>query len=170
MKTLYLIRHAKSSWKDLSLRDHDRPLNKRGKRDAPFMGKKLKERGLKPHVILSSTAKRAKRTAQIIAEKLDFPSERITFLSNIYDADEADLLRIIQQQPKTAQTVLLFGHNPEFTWLSNELTKHYIDNIPTTGIVRIDFAVENWKEVAYGKGALVFFDYPKNYLDELPPK
>ncbi|MGB0523229.1 MAG: SixA phosphatase family protein [Flammeovirgaceae bacterium] len=170
MKTIYLVRHAKSSWKNPNLRDFDRPLNKRGKRDAPFMGMKLKERGLMPDAIISSPAARAKKTAQTIAEKLGFPWGEIEYLERVYDADEEDLLDIIRHQSNKAQTIMLFGHNPEFTWLSNELSKSYIENIPTTGMVRIDFEVDRWKEIAYGKGKLIFFDYPKNYLDELPPK
>ena len=170
MKTLYLIRHAKSSWKNPDLRDFDRPLNKRGKRDAPFMGKKLKERGAKPDAMLSSPARRAKKTAQVIAKELQFPWGEIEYLNHIYDADEDDLLEIIKHQPKKVKQLMLFGHNPEFTWLSNELSKSYIENIPTTGIVRIDFDVNQWKDVAYGKGKLIYFDFPKNYIEELPPK
>lgn len=170
MKTLYLIRHAKSSWKNPHLTDHDRPLNKRGKRDAPFMGEKLKERGISPDLILSSTAVRARKTAQVIAEKLQYPWGEIEYLDRIYEADEDDLLDIVRHQSKQVKVLILFGHNPEFTGFSNELSKSYIENIPTTGIVRIDFEVSTWKDVDYGKGKLVFFDYPKNYLDELPPK
>lgn len=170
MKTLYLIRHAKSSWKNQNLRDYERPLNKRGKRDAPFMGEKLNSKGLKVDAIVSSPASRAKKTAQIIAEKLHFPWGEIEYLDRVYDADEDDLLDIIQHQPKEVEVMMLFGHNPEFTDLANELANSDIDNVPTTGIVCINFDVDRWKEVAFGKGDLVFFDYPKNYLDELPSK
>lgn len=170
MKTLYLVRHAKSSWKNPSLRDYERPLNRRGKRDAPFMGDKLRQRGIKADAMVSSPARRAKKTAQIIAEKLQFPGGKINYLDRIYDADDSDLLEIIQHQPKKVEVMMLFGHNPEFTDLANELSNSHIDNVPTTGIVCINFDVEKWEEVDYGKGRLVFFDYPKNYLDELPPK
>ncbi len=164
MKYLYLVRHAKSSWSDLSLDDFDRPLNKRGKHNAPFMGEKLRKRGVKPDIILSSPALRAKKTAQKIAKELGYPVQKIKWRKGIYEATESHLLAILQSVKKELKTVMMVGHNPEFTQFSNMLCDSYIYNIPTSGVVCIQFDVEKWSEVSEKSGELLFFDYPKRYL------
>lgn len=168
MKTLYLMRHAKSSWEDFSLPDFDRPLNKRGKRDAPFMGKKLYNRTIFPDLILSSSAKRAKITAKIVANELgNYTKENLQFTDTIYDADTENLIEIISQQDDKLGSLLLFGHNPSFTALANQLSDYHIYNIPTSGIVGISFKINSWKKIAAKKGKMLFFDYPKRYGEEL---
>ena len=167
MKTVFLVRHAKSCWDDPSLADFDRPLNARGKRDAPFMGNILRKRGVLPDLIVSSPAKRAKKTATKIAKVLGYPKKEIAFKKQVYDADEQDLLSIIQKTSTEYNSIMLFGHNPEFTWLANELAGTDIDNIPTAGVVCIDFEVDRWAEVTAKSGKLIFFDYPKKYKEEL---
>ena len=168
MKKLYLVRHAKSSWKDPKLADYDRPLNKRGKRDAPFMAKKMRLRGVLPDLMISSGALRAKKTAYQFAEGLSYPKGKVQIRREVYDADEQDLLQIIQGTKSSYDSLMLFGHNPEFTWFANELANTGIENVPTTGIVAINLEIEHWKDAGFGKGRLLFFDYPKNYLSELP--
>ena len=163
MKTLYLIRHAKSSWKDPTFRDCERPLNKRGKRDAPFMGQKLRENGVKPGVIISSSAKRALKTAKKIANELDFSAKKINKNKSIYLADVPTLIKVIRKISDKADQAMLFGHNPGLTMLANYLTSENVDNIPTCGIFCVAFEVDSWKEVDQGNGAVVFFDYPKKY-------
>jgi len=161
MKTLYLVRHAKSSWKFPELSDHDRPLNKRGKRDAPAMGKRLVLRGVKVDAMISSSANRAYTTAQVIAGEIGYPITDIMPNSELFHADPATIRDVTQQLNENTQTAMLFGHNPGFTWAANQLANLQIDNIPTCGIVAISFPIDSWTEVEFGKGELVFYDYPK---------
>jgi phosphohistidine phosphatase len=163
-KTLYLIRHAKSSWDDPSLRDHDRPLNKRGKRDAPFMAKVLKEEGVKPDIILSSTAVRALEFSKILADELNYKKKKIAASRDIYMASERDLLKILREVDDSNKVVFLVGHNPDLTNYANSLCNYNIDNIPTSGVFRIDFDTDKWKDIDFGKGEFVSFDYPKKHM------
>lgn len=164
MKTLYLVRHAKSSWKDLKLDDFERPLNKRGKRDAPFMGQVLKEKGIQPDLIAASSAKRTRKTARIIAEQMGYPEKNIVLKKQLYEATENALLKFIQQTDDSVNTLMLVGHNPELTGLSNLLCDYFIYNIPTAGVSCISFQVKSWEEVGPKIGNHVFFDYPKRYF------
>jgi phosphohistidine phosphatase len=163
MKTLYLVRHAKSSWKNPSLADFERPLNKRGKRDAPLMGKKLHEAGIKPGVIISSTAVRAFKTAKIIAMEINFSTKRINKKESIYLADVPTLIKVIRKIGDKTEQAMLFGHNPGLTMLANYLTNESVENIPTCGVFCIDFEINSWKEVGQGSGKMVFFEYPKKH-------
>ena len=163
MKYLYLIRHAKSSWKFPDLSDIDRPLNKRGNRDAPFMGNLLKGLGVQPDLIISSPAKRALTTAQVIAEKVEFDQDKIIVENSVYEASVIDLMRIIKGFDDQYDRVFLFGHNPGLTEFSNFISDMNITNIPTCGIVKIEFKVNSWLELEEGSGAVKSFDYPKKY-------
>jgi len=162
MKRLTLVRHAKSSWKDRSLSDFDRPLNKRGKHDAPMMGERLAKLNIIPDQIVSSPAKRALKTAQVIAATIGYPKKKIQENHAIYEADRHSLLRIVQEFEDAFRHVMLFGHNPAFTYLANDFIREHIENMPTCGIVCIDFDVSSWADIRPGTGRLVFFDYPKN--------
>lgn len=167
MKTIILVRHAKSSWKDLSLDDFDRPLNKRGKTNAPFMGEKLKERQIMPDLILSSPAKRARKTATTVAKKIGYPKKKIIFDDNMYHSSEWYLLELVRNQDDKYETLMLFGHNPGFNSFADILLKkNPVYNIPTTGVYCIKFNVDSWENVREGKGESVFFDYPKRYTEE----
>jgi phosphohistidine phosphatase len=167
MKTIVLVRHAKSSWKDLSLDDFDRPLNKRGKRNAPLMGKRLKERQIMPDLILSSPAKRARKTATAIAQKIGYPKKKIVFDDNMYHASVRYLFEMVRNLDDKHGTIMLFGHNPDFNDLADMLLKRNpVHNIVTTGVYCIKFNVDQWQKVREGKGESVFFDYPKRYTDE----
>ncbi len=167
MKTIILVRHAKSSWKDLSLDDLDRPLNKRGKRDAPFMGEKLKEMEIMPDLILSSPAKRAKKTAIAIAKAIGYPKKKIKYDNNMYHSSAWYLLEMLRNQDNKNETIMLFGHNPDFNIFSDMLLKQNpVYNIVTTGVYCIRFDVNKWEKVQEGKGEAVFFDYPKRYTEE----
>lgn len=161
MKNLILIRHAKSSWKNHALADYDRPLNKRGKRDAPLMGEHLKQQAIKPDLILSSPARRAIKTANIISRKLGFPINKIIDREEIYGAGHVTLITIIQQIENRYETVILIGHNPAITQLTLFLTHHPIENIPTCGVVSVSFEILNWEEVSEGIGIVDFYEYPK---------
>lgn len=161
MKRLILVRHAKSSWKDASLADFDRPLNKRGKQDAPMMGQRLADRGIVPDCIVSSPAKRARRTARSVAEALDYPEEDILFEETIYEAGIPDLLWVVRDLDDSDDEVVLVGHNPGFTDLCNLLSGEAIPNLPTCAVACIAFALCSWDQIGPQTGELVFFDYPK---------
>ena len=162
MKTLYLVRHAKSSWKEADLSDHDRPLNKRGERDAPQMGKHLRKRKPQPEVIISSSAVRAKTTAKLLASEIGFPKSNITIDERMYDAGPKDVVEILRDLDDTVDCAMLVGHNPTFTELANALGHCAIDNMPTCGMAVLVFSIDAWKDIANGKGELLDFDYPKN--------
>lgn len=163
MKRLTLVRHAKSSWSDAGLPDIDRPLSQRGERDAPLMGERLRARKARPSLIVSSPAKRAKSTAKIIAHTLGYPQEFLQFERRVYSADYRTLLDIIAGQDDACSDLMLVAHNPSLTVLANHLTRGFdVDNVPTTGIVAIDFDVQHWSDLATVPGRLVYFDYPKN--------
>ncbi len=161
MRELFLIRHAKSSWDDPTLADFDRPLNKRGREDAPLMGRFLKKSGIKPDLIVSSPAKRAKKTARIVAEELGYNKDDILFVDGIYEASLQSLIYTVCGFPDEAKRVMLVGHNPGITELANALGDVAIDNVPTAGIVGIAFDAEQWREACRMKGHTVLFEYPK---------
>lgn len=162
-KLLLICRHAKSSWQDHTLGDVDRPLNKRGQRDAPEMGRRLRQRSLRPDLIVASHAVRARTTAGLYADQLGYPQERIRIEPTLYAATTRALLTLLRQVDPGVARVMIVGHNPEFTALANLLGgKVAIDNLPTSGIVALEFAVDSWADLAPGAGRLLFFDFPKH--------
>jgi phosphohistidine phosphatase len=161
MKTLYLVRHAKSSWDNPDLKDYERPLNDRGLRDAPRMGKRVKEREITPDLMLSSPAERAISTCRTIASVIGYSADRIKTDRRVYHADEDDLFSVLKELNENQKTVMLFGHNPGFTYFANTLLNENIMNIPTCGIVGCKIKINFWKEIKPGCGELLFFDFPK---------
>lgn len=161
MKTLYIVRHGKSSWSDPSLPDMKRPLNQRGKMNGPEMGARLVDNDIKPDIMISSPAKRAKSTAKKIAKVIQYPKKDIVIEDQLYHSGEQSMLSLIQSQKNEIDKVMLFGHNPGLTDFANDLCGINIYNIPTTGIVGIKFNVDRWEKVDYKTGELLFFDYPK---------
>ncbi len=164
MKSVYFIRHAKSSWDDMSLRDIDRPLNSRGLRDAPFMATVLKGKGVKPNAIISSPANRAFTTASFFAKELDIPKKEIKIEPRIYEAMTSEIMDIIQNLPDAYKLILIFGHNPTFTSVANQFTSQYLANLPTCGIFRVDANVESWSQFNDATGELTELHYPKQYF------
>ncbi len=165
MKTLYLVRHAKSSWDDPALPDLERPLNKRGWRDSPKMGKKLANKGVSADAIWCSPALRSKETARFLASALRFLLSNIQVHDRLYLCTLDDLLRDIQACPDIVNSLMVVGHNPTITEISNELTKpgaDTIESIPTCGIVALEFVTTSWIKLRENTGKRVFFDYPKN--------
>jgi phosphohistidine phosphatase len=160
MKTLFLIRHAKSSWGDTALPDKDRPLDDRGKRDAPKMGKRLAKRDVKPDLILSSPAMRALTTAEIIAKKLDYKLKDIVLDDRLYAGEADDLLNVIHKLGDKLERVMLFGHNPEVTELAHRLSSE-ITHMPTCAVAEFTFATKSWSDIGKAKLAKVALDYPK---------
>jgi phosphohistidine phosphatase len=163
VKTLYIVRHAKSSWSDPLADDFDRPLNERGKRDAPKMGKRLKEKGILPTLMITSPAKRARSTARKIAEEIKYKKDDIKEERKLYHAEEDVILEVIRKIKDKHNVVMLFGHNPGLTNFVNSLQdKEFdIDNVPTCGIVAFQLKIDSWNDISWGKGTMVFFDYPK---------
>jgi len=165
MKRLTLVRHAKSSWKDSSLDDFDRPLNQRGERDAPVMGRRLKARGARPSMILTSPALRAHRTARLIAEAIGYPDEFLQREAELYLADPATILAVVMREGDACNDIFVCGHNPGMTDLANQLTNSRIDNVPTCGIVAMEADIVDWKDCADAPWQIDFFDYPKRLPD-----
>ncbi len=166
MKELYLIRHAKSSWKENALKDFDRPLNKRGKRDAPFMAKLLHEKHIRPDLLLTSAAVRTMETARIFAEEMQCNSFIVQVEKKLYEAGAKRIVEVLKSLPNNAEKVFLFGHNPGLTELANLLTDSYVYNIPTTGIYAMRFGFDTWEQIGQRKGEFLFFEYPKKYFVE----
>jgi len=160
MKQLILIRHAKSSWDDLSARDFDRDLSERGRCDAPNMGRRLADRGLVPDGFVISSSQRTRSTAYLMAEQFDFPTEEIELKNELYLASPSTMLKLIRRTPDHVQRLALLAHNPGITELANQLARTCIDNIPTCGVVTLEMSVESWSE-AGSRTQLLDFDYPK---------
>jgi phosphohistidine phosphatase len=160
MKTLFLVRHAKSSRDDPSLPDRDRPLDDRGKQDAPKMGKRLAKRGVKPDLLLSSPAVRALTTAQLIAEEVGYRRKDIVVDDRLYASSADDLLAVIRALDKKLNRVMLLGHNPEFADLAHRLSSEIID-MPTSAVVEFNFDTKAWSDVGEVQPAKVTVDYPK---------
>ena len=163
MKIIHLIRHAKSSWDNPDLDDFSRTLNERGKKDAPFMANKLKDLGCNPDYFISSPAKRTKETSKIFSQALNFDFEKIIFDERIYESSLKQLLQILNEVPNNFNNIVLIGHNPTLTQLSNYLTNDFIDHIPTCGIVKIELEIDDWQHIIQGIGNKNFFIYPKMF-------
>ncbi len=145
MKTLLLMRHAKSSWKQPELADRDRPLNKRGEKDAPKMGKLLKHEELIPQRILSSTAERACKTAEAVAEKAGYKAE-IEYVDALYMAEPAGILELVKGSPDDLKRVLVVGHNPGMEGLAQILSRKVV-SLPTAAIACIKLPIDSWQEL-----------------------
>jgi phosphohistidine phosphatase len=169
MKTLYIVRHAKSSWDDTELSDFDRPLNDRGKKDAPRMGKRLREKKVTPDIMLSSPAERALTTCKEIANALDFPQGKIKTDKRLYHADEDQILKVIKELKDSPrddeEVVMIFGHNPGLTEFANSLLNESLMNIPTCGVVHATLNIESWRDIHFGCGVMRHFDFPKKIKD-----
>lgn len=167
MKELILIRHAKSSWDQSGLSDHERPLNGRGERSAPLVGEALAGRGVRPDVMISSTAVRAYTTAKVIAGKIGYPEEEIIRNEAVYLAGVSTLMRVIQGIDETHESAALFGHNPGFHDLANTLLRNsVIDRMVTCAVVRMRLDLEHWGAVGAGDGELIEHLWPRMLTDE----
>lgn len=163
MRRLTLVRHAKSDWSLDGQNDWDRPLNKRGLRDAPEMARRLRSRRLKPTRILSSPAVRAITTATIMARELKVPGQHIRVDERLYLAPAAGLLAVVRELGGDARHLMLFGHNPGITDFANRLApSDPIDNLVTCGVFTAECALEDWRELDWGACSQVDFDYPKH--------
>ncbi len=161
MKKLYLIRHAKSDWSNQTLEDFDRPLNKRGEKNAPFMAELLNSKNIKPDLILSSPAYRAKKTATILANRI-LSNSNIIFDEHLYEASLQTMLEILNYLDDTVDSVFLVGHNPSLNVLAFYLVE-FNKNIPTCGVLEIEFNCKTWREISKKNAKLISFEYPKKY-------
>jgi phosphohistidine phosphatase len=165
MLQLTLIRHAKSSWKDTTLKDFERPLNKRGRHNAPLMGRIIQHSGLSFDRMVSSPAERAITTARLIAAELGYPEQQIQTRDELYDASAGQLLHCVQSLDDSWRSVALVAHNPGLTQLCNDLSGAGIDNLPTCGLAVIEFELDTWQAVHPELGRLTRFEYPRMYHD-----
>ena len=161
VKELIIVRHAKSSWKDDTVYDHERPLNKRGKRDVPEMGARLKRRGCEPDLIVSSSAVRALETARTVAGEIGYPRKGIVVEDRLYGAGVTELLHVITGVDESVDSVMLCAHNPGLTDLANHLGPREIFNMPTCGVLHLRFEADTWSAVGHVCGDEVLYDYPK---------
>jgi phosphohistidine phosphatase len=158
MKHLILVRHGKSAW-EYPVRDHDRVLLQRGIQDAHMVGEHLKQLRIKPDFIWTSTAARALQTATLVTEYLDYGLKSLELKRELYTFDEQQLLEVVRSCSVDADTLMLFSHNNGLTELANSLGNQRFENIPTTGVVAIDFETTSWK--ALTKGTTLFHVFPK---------
>lgn len=159
MKSVFFVRHAKSSWDDISLNDHDRPLNKRGKNDAQQIGEYLNKKKYKIDIIITSSAKRARLTATRINDII--VSENFIVEPKLYLASTRQLMEVVKNIHNEVDSAAIFAHNPGMTDLANLFTNESIYNVPTTGVFKVDFDVEDWSLADIANGKFVFFIYPK---------
>ena len=164
MKTLYLVRHAKSDWAIEHLSDIDRPLNSRGYADAQKMSTVLKEKNISPDFIISSPAVRAISTALIFCRSLNYNPKNILIDKNLYDTSVKDYLNCISKTDNKHYSVFLFGHNPTITNTANALTTSITEEMSTCCIAGIQSECPQWNEFNKQNNALTYFDFPKNHL------
>ncbi|MDX4071422.1 histidine phosphatase family protein [Aliarcobacter skirrowii] len=162
MRELILIRHAKSDWSNPFLDDFERPLNKRGEKNAPFMAKILKKEIQKPDLIISSPSFRTKLTLEYFLKEFEYKGE-VIFEKSIYEAPFENLLKVIKNIDDKYKTIFLIGHNPGLNDLANFLLGSFEDNIPTSGVLKIDFDTNSWKNISKDNSKLIFFKYPKMF-------
>ena len=162
MKHLYLIRHAKSDWSDGGQSDFERGLNKRGQKAVFTMAEVLKEKKIMPDLILSSSAKRARLTAEGLAKNIGYRG-KIKTSDALYMAEPEEVIAMIKEIKDQYDTVFIVGHNPETTELTELLIKEYIENVPTLGIVALKVSIEHWKKIKAENVILDFFIYPKMF-------
>ena len=164
MKSVIIIRHAKSSWDNIGESDFDRPLNDRGKEDAPKMANRLLERKVSIDAFISSSAKRARKTAALFIKEFNGDKEDILLVPELYLAGPDAFYEAIAKAPSSAKTIALFGHNPGITEFANDLTDVRIDDMPTCAMFAVKADIKDWSEFRDAEKQYWFFDYPKAKL------
>ncbi len=162
MKRLFIIRHAKSSWSQPGLDDFDRPLNKRGQNDGPMMARRIGEAGIRPDLIVASPAKRAKKTAKYMADGTGYDNEKIRYFEELYMGSLAVHLKLLASLFNEADTLFLVGHNDTVTRLAEYLSGKNFGNVPTCGVVALEYAEDFGFTTIAGMGNLLFFWFPKD--------
>jgi phosphohistidine phosphatase len=166
MKKLILVRHAKSGWTNPNHTDFERELSERGLNDASILSALLPSKITKPDIFFSSPAIRALHTAKIFAEKFDLSSEKIVLDDGIYSKGTKYIINLLKSVKNEVGSTILFGHNPDITSLASYLSGEYFENVPTCGIVVIEFESDRWDKIEDKNGKLVLFDYPKLYKNK----
>lgn len=162
-RTLVMIRHAKSSWSNPLQSDFERPLNERGNTDALEMGKRLKNAGITPDLIICSTARRTRETAGHIAAALGYDPAQIQWEEKLYHCIPAVFEEVIYEVDDRIKSICIIAHNPGITDFVNQLSKDfYTNNMPTCGIVATDIEADHWNAFNISKKKVFLFDYPKN--------
>ena len=165
MKNIIFLRHAKSSWSNPGLRDHDRPLNKRGNRDAPIMASQLKKMYPIIDQVFVSTSQRTRETIQYFIEEYGENLKNISFEASLYHGSPNDYQDMLIQASPESETILMVGHNPGITYVANDCSSNsFIDNIPTCGIFILQSNEEHWHEVNLTSCSRLLFIYPKMYV------
>ena len=159
MKKLIIIRHSKSSWKDLSLGDFHRPLNRRGKSDGPIMANFLSRKINKICFLHSSSSVRTFETSKFFIDRIKF--DKIKYDDSLYHSSSFSILNLIRNYSDNFSSVAIIAHNPGLTNLINELTNIDLDNLPTTGIAEIDFNCIKWNDISLNNGNLIQIKFPK---------
>ena len=159
MKNLIIVRHCKSSWKDPSLSDFDRPLNKRGNIDGELMSNYLREKEKKIDKLILSTSIRTRLTSKYFIEKIHFNS--ISYLDELYHASYSEIIKIISKIENNFNNIMVIGHNPGLTELINHFSDMRIYNIPTSGIIKVEFKEDKWSKITENKGKIVYKKFPK---------
>jgi phosphohistidine phosphatase len=162
MKTLLIIRHAKSSWENAIVNDMERPLNERGRRDAPAMAQRLLRSGVRIDLFVSSPAKRARTTAELFIHEFGREGKDILFIPELYHAPVQTFRDVIAGLDDRYDSAALFSHNPGITAFVNSLTSVRVDNMPTCGIFAVKSAAPSWADLSAADKEFWFFDYPKN--------
>jgi len=162
MKTILCVRHAKSGWDDPSLSDIERKLTHRGKSDAKLMAKRLQERSIEIDAFVSSTAKRAKKTAKIFMKEFEKDKKKLKLTASLYEASVKDFYDVIESLDDKDKTVALFSHNPGITDFVNSLDCTPVYDMPTCSVFAVKAKTKNWKDFRAAEKEFLFFDYPKN--------
>ena len=162
VKKLVLVRHAKSDWSDASVKDFDRALNNQGYQDAPRIGNRLNKMGVKPDIIFSSSALRTRMTSEFICEQIGYDVDKVVYEDELYETSVRTLLNFINQIDNKYDTVMMFGHNPTYTYIAEALSGEAIGNVPTCGALSLTFEIGSWAEVSAGIAKLEWFIYPKD--------
>lgn len=164
MKTLTLLRHGKSSWKTEGRPDHERPLSRRGEENAPMMAGRITDAGIRPSLIMSSSAVRAWATAKLVARAISYPVEFLHRDDRLYLADLEKLLDVMAEQDPGFNSIVVIGHNPGLTELANYLLPDATSNIPTCGLVSLAIETDDWNLRDGSAVELLLYDYPKRPL------
>jgi len=167
MKTLYLIRHAKSDWSDGSLSDFERGLKKRGHKDLTTISSYLSLQQLQPDLMLSSLALRAQITADELKKKIDYQGQ-IHYMEELYNSRPETLMNVLTLQDDSYETIFLVGHNPELTEFANFLVKDNFPKLPTLGVLAIHLDIDAWSEIKEECGEIDFFIQPKQFKYYMP--
>lgn len=165
MKTLILVRHAKSSWDNVGIDDIERPLNERGKEDAPVMARRLKDKKIDIDIFISSPAKRAHKTCKYFAKEFDVDKKDLVLTKKLYGASVTAFLEVISKLDDKNKSAIIFSHNPGITEFANTLTTVHVDNMPTCSMFAVQANIGHWSEFSKSEKNFLFFDYPKNPLE-----